>query len=1002
MREAWQGPLEKIDEYRWRIPKSHDPGMRVPGLIFADERLLKDIRQDQAMQQVVNVAHLPGIVRHSLAMPDIHWGYGFPIGGVAATDPDDKGVVSPGGVGFDINCLSGDTRVLHRFGYSRTIAEIVHVRSRDAVRCYALGTMQPQAAKVAAVLYKRPTTPVMELITVGGRRIIATTDHPFLTPEGMRSLETLQPGDSVAIDPFEGVPYEEAGDEVLIDEARVRRWLQDVGKSGGNAVPQIIHELQGRQLLPLRRNSPALPVLLKALGFVMGDGTLYFERGTRKGMTWFFGKAEDLELIRRDLTPWFTVSQIYTRRRAHQIQTDYGLVKFEATNACCRVSSSAFAVLLALLGCPVGNKSLQDYEVPAWLFRAPRWQKRLFLAPYFGAELQMPHAYAVRARNFPCPLLTVQKQEHHAASGRRFLEQIAQLAREFGAEPLGIEEHRETVVQKRGVSHRLRLSFSSRPESLVALYARIGIEYHQQKRSEAAAVTAYQTLKQVAWGGRQTVLSQVMKLRETTGFGAKRIASVLAASLASGSLAVNMRFIERTLYGRAHRTVRVPEGFKDYPAFRREATEGLGQSGLIWERIQSIRARDDIDRVYDISVAHPDHNFVANQFVVHNCGVRLIKTNLMLDEVQPKLRQLVRTLFDTIPCGVGMSGDITVNREEHREVMTRGSRWIVEEKGYGVPEDLEHTESRGAVDGAEPSQVSSRAYQRGHDQLGTLGSGNHFLEVQVVDTVFDDEAAQVFGLQPGQVTVMMHSGSRGFGYQVCDDYLDVVERAMHRYGITVPDRQLACVPVHSEEGRAYLGAMRCAANYAWANRQCLMHLARKAFMKVFGKTWQELGLRLIYDVAHNIAKLERHKADGHEKLVLVHRKGATRAFPPNHPEIPKEYQSVGQPVIIPGDMGRNSYLLVGTDGAMEQTFGTVCHGAGRAMSRAAAVKDAAGRSIEKELEQQGIIVMGRGRKGIAEEQPKAYKDVNDVVRVVHHAGLAKRVARMRPLGAIKG
>ena len=385
-----------------------------------------------------------------------------------------------------------------------------------------------------------------------------------------------------------------------------------------------------------------------------------------------------------------------------------------------------------------------------------------------------------------------------------------------------------------------------------------------------------------------------------------------------------------------------------------------------------------------------------------NCGVRLIKTNLMLDDVQPKLRRLVRTLFDTIPCGVGMSGDITVNREQHREVMTRGSRWIVEEKGYGVPEDLEHTESRGAVDGAEPSQVSNRAYQRGSDQLGTLGSGNHFLEVQVVDTIFDEEAAKVFGLGVGQVTVMMHSGSRGFGYQVCDDYLDVVERAMSKYGISVPDRQLACVPVHSEEGRAYLGAMRCAANYAWANRQCLMHLARKAFEKVFAKPWQELGLRLIYDVAHNIAKLERHKVNGGVKTVLVHRKGATRAFPPGHPEIPKDYQSVGQPVIIPGDMGRNSYLLAGTDGAMEQTFGTVCHGAGRAMSRAAAVKDAAGRSIEKELEQQGIIVMGRGRKGIAEEQPKAYKDVNDVVRVIHNAGLAQRVARMRPLGVIKG
>jgi len=388
-----------------------------------------------------------------------------------------------------------------------------------------------------------------------------------------------------------------------------------------------------------------------------------------------------------------------------------------------------------------------------------------------------------------------------------------------------------------------------------------------------------------------------------------------------------------------------------------------------------------------------------------NCGVRLLRTSLTADAVQPKLKHLVQTLFTTIPCGVGMSGDITVNRDAHREVMVKGAQWVVETKGYGVPEDLEHTESSGALDGANPVNVSNRAYQRGSDQLGTLGSGNHFLEVQVVDTVFDEETASAFGLRIGQVTVMMHSGSRGFGYQVCDDYLEVVERAMPKYGIRVPDRQLACVPVDSEEGQRYLGAMRCAANYAWANRQCLMHLARKAFEKVFGKSWQELGLWLIYDVAHNIAKLERHKVpaeNGTEKRLLVHRKGATRAFPPGHPEIPKVYQAVGQPVIIPGDMGRHSYLLAGTDGAMDQSFGTVCHGAGRMMSRAQAVREAGGRSIEKELEAQGIIVMGRGRKGIAEEQPKAYKDVNDVVHVVHHAGIAKRVVRMRPLGVIKG
>ena len=384
-----------------------------------------------------------------------------------------------------------------------------------------------------------------------------------------------------------------------------------------------------------------------------------------------------------------------------------------------------------------------------------------------------------------------------------------------------------------------------------------------------------------------------------------------------------------------------------------------------------------------------------------NCGVRLVRTDLTEDEVRPKLKTLVAALFNDIPCGVGMSGEIRLSKQDADRVMSQGPRWVVS-RGYGVEEDVEHTESQGCLEGADPSHVSARAFQRGHDQLGTLGSGNHFLEVQVVDRVDHGEAAAVLGLAEGQVTVMIHSGSRGFGYQICDDYLDVTERAMAKYGITVPDRQLACAPLDSEEGRAYLGAMRCAANYAWSNRQCLMHLARLTFERVFGRSWESLGLRLVYDVAHNIAKFERHRVNGGERMVCVHRKGATRSFPPGHPELPEAYRPIGQPVIIPGDMGRNSYVLIGTQAAMDETFGSCCHGAGRVMSRSEAVRQAAGRSIEQELERQGIIVMGRGRKGVAEEQPAAYKDVNDVVSVVHHAGLARRVARMRPLGVIKG
>lgn len=384
-----------------------------------------------------------------------------------------------------------------------------------------------------------------------------------------------------------------------------------------------------------------------------------------------------------------------------------------------------------------------------------------------------------------------------------------------------------------------------------------------------------------------------------------------------------------------------------------------------------------------------------------NCGCRLIGTNLTEADVRPRLRELVQQLFNHIPCGVGQSGEIRVGREEGRKLLVKGARWSVE-RGWGVPEDLEHTEAHGVLEGADPDAVSNRAYERGHDQLGTLGSGNHFAEVQVVDKIFDDAVATVFGLQEGQITVMIHSGSRGFGYQICDDFLELMRHSMGKYRIELPDVQLACTPVNSPEGQRYLGAMRAAANYAWNNRQCLMHLARQVFEKFFGRSWQDLGMHLVYDVAHNIAKFERYKVNEKEKMLCIHRKGATRAFPPGHPELAKDYQKTGQPVIIPGDMGRNSYCLVGTAQATDETFGTSCHGAGRAMSRAAAVREARGRSIERELEEKGIIVIGRGRKGVAEEQPAAYKDVNEVVEVVHQAGIARKVARMRPIGVIKG
>ncbi|MFP4058296.1 MAG: RtcB family protein [Candidatus Brocadiia bacterium] len=384
-----------------------------------------------------------------------------------------------------------------------------------------------------------------------------------------------------------------------------------------------------------------------------------------------------------------------------------------------------------------------------------------------------------------------------------------------------------------------------------------------------------------------------------------------------------------------------------------------------------------------------------------NCGVRLLRTDLRDDQVRSGIRGLVDTLFATVPCGVGKTGRIRFSRKEERQLVAQGARYVVE-RGYGRPEDLEHTEAAGCLEGADPDLISDRAYERGAGQCGTLGSGNHFVEVQTVDEVYDQDAAQAFGLEPGQVTVMIHSGSRGFGYQVCDEYVHSLVKTAQRYQISLPDRQLACAPVKSREGQRYLGAMRCAANYAWANRQALTHLVREAFQAHLKASAEELGMDLIYDVAHNIAKMERHQVGGRERELCVHRKGATRAFPPGHREVPAPYRHLGQPVIIPGDMGRHSYLLLGTQKAMDEAFGTTCHGAGRMMSRKQATRIAHGRDVARDLAEEGIVVKGRGWKGIAEEQPAAYKDVNDVVDIVHRAGLSRKVARMRPLGVIKG
>ncbi len=376
-----------------------------------------------------------------------------------------------------------------------------------------------------------------------------------------------------------------------------------------------------------------------------------------------------------------------------------------------------------------------------------------------------------------------------------------------------------------------------------------------------------------------------------------------------------------------------------------------------------------------------------------------MRSGLMRKDLEGKIRDLVDGLFVNIPSGVGSSRkDLRLSQSEQKGVLTQGARWAVE-RGFGTSRDLRYIEERGCIEGADPDQISKKAMDRGRPQLGTLGSGNHFVEVGYVEEVFSLEKAQTLGLEKDQITVIVHTGSRGLGHQVCDDHIRVMLQAVRKYEIELPDRQLCCAPITSPEGRRYLGAMAGAANFAFTNRQIITHWVRETFERILGRG---CGLDLVYDVCHNIAKIEPHSIEGKRRNLCVHRKGATRAFPPGHPDIPQDYQQAGQPVLIPGDMGRYSYVLVGTEKAYEETFGSTCHGAGRLMSRSQAKKAARGRAITRELEDKGIYVRGAGMATLVEEISEAYKDVDDVVHVVQGAGISEGVVKLKPLGVIKG
>ncbi len=994
-RVAQKQDFVRIDEHTWELPKSFREDMRVPARLFGDEKLFEAAFGDRTVRQLTNVATLPGIVKHAMAMPDFHQGYGFPIGGVAAIRRD-TGVISPGGVGYDINCISGESRVLHEHGYTVPIAQLEDGWKEAQLRCQDLNANQEASTPVVRYFRQKPQAPVYRLVTECDDEIIATADHPFWTPDGMRPLGELWPQELVAVYPFEGVEYQAPESRVIVSEADVERFLRDLDKGqAGNAASQIKAHFYRRGLLPLRMDAPAMPHLLKLMGYVLGDGSIYFTGGTGKGVTWFYGEREDLESIRQDVIALgFTPSRVYERHREHKVTTTYATYEFEHEETSFKVVGSTFAMLLALLGVPVGNKAAQDFTVPAWLFEAPLWQQRLFLAAFFGAELSAPATFKAHGTNFYTPVLSMNKRESFVESGRAFLAGLGRLLSGFGVEVKTISQRMEQTNQDGSRSIRLRLVLSSRPESLIKLWGRVGFEYNRKRRCLGLCAVQYLKEKQGVVAERQTA-AETARVLQAEGVSPTQIYADL------GTEHVNRRFLERSLYEGRQTSPRVGANFADFDDYRAKATGGLGESGMVWVRIARIERLNDFDAdVYDFTVAHQDHNFIANSFVISNCGVRLLGTHMERDEITPHLQDLNATLYSACPSGVGGKGRVRASARELDELMVQGSRWALK-KGLARQKDVEHTEEKGCLAGADPGQVSARAKERGRPQVGSLGAGNHFLEIDWVEEVYDPEVAEAFGLWEGQVVVQIHCGSRGFGHQVCSDYVKQLQPAVHKYKIKLPDRELVCAPIDSPEGQAYYGAMACAVNYAFVNRQVLAMGVREAFERVMAGKTKNFDLFQVYDVCHNIAKFEEHEVDGQQMRLCVHRKGATRAFGPGQHGVPTDYRDVGQPVLVPGSMGTASYVLVGTEKAMKLTFGSSCHGAGRTMSRTKARKKIHGSELRQELAQQGIIVRG-SNKGLAEEAPAAYKDVSRVVEVVHDAGIARQVARLRPLAVIKG
>jgi tRNA-splicing ligase RtcB len=974
--------FKKINDYLWEISKDFRSDMKVPARIYVDEKMLEQTFKDRSVEQLVNTATLPGVINYSMAMPDIHEGYGFPIGGVAGMRVSD-GVISPGGVGYDINCTSGDTNVLLEHGCYSPIRQLEN-NWKDINLQHAIFRKKSLAISSPVYFLKKICNPhIIQITTIAGNQIKVTGDHPIYTSDGMKETKRLTKGDKIAILPFKGVRYKKPSNKIILSEESFKKVLTKLKDNSGNAFKQILSHLKRLNVFPLKYDSPELPYLLKIMGYVLGDGYISFIGKGKVGTVGFNGKKEDLIDIRNDIQRvGFTPSRIYSRGRNHRIKTHYKEYKFSTTENSFRVSSSGFATFLVALGLPYGLRTEKEYRIPKWIFNCPLWQKRLFLASFFGAELSTPST--LNKYNFYAPQLNMQKSKRLEKNAKLFLKDIKKLLDEFEIKTHTIQEVPGYEYKgKRGNTVGFRLQISEKADNLVRFFETISYEYNREKFKKSCLAVNYLKKKLKIVDLRAEARKEIKKLYKKKG-DFKKLAEKYSSKYTPVQFLYHSLFKEESWGVRKKRgNPRIAFNFPSFEEYKRKYA--YGNKGLVWDEIERIEKIPYKDFVYDFTINHSDHNFIANNFVVSNCGMKLLRSEYLEKDIKPHLDKLATRIQEEVPSGLGRGRQIKLSIDALDKILKGGAKRLVEE-GYGEKEDMENCESNGCIEQADSSAVSSHAKNRGRDQVGTLGSGNHFMEIQKVEQIFDEETAKKFGLFKNQVVVMIHTGSRGLGHQIATDYIQVMMKAMPKYKIKLPDRELACVPFNSPEGQRYFKAMSAGANFAWANRQMIAHYIRKVWKEVLGEKASKL--IAIYDVAHNIAKIEKHSLDGKELELIVHRKGATRAFP-------------GQPVLIPGSMGTASYVLVGVEQGKDSWYST-CHGAGRTMSRHAAIRALSGQEVVNQLKAKGILIKCYSMRGIAEEAPQAYKNIDEVVEVVHQAGLSKKVARLIPLAVIKG